>query len=74
MSVVLSGRWAVNFPDALRTLQRLQIFEQFLLVLVRQLRAVGVTNVAVTFVSRVEKNIRLRQFARRPGRPRRRLL
>jgi hypothetical protein len=35
------------------------------------LRAVGVTIVAVTFFSRVEKDIRLRQFARRPGRPRR---
>src|SRR6266513_575710 len=73
LSVVLSGRSPANFPDVLQTLQRFQIFEQFLLVLVRQLRAVGVTIVAVTFFSRVEKDIRLRQFARRPGRPRWRL-
>jgi hypothetical protein len=42
-------------------LQRLQIFEQFLLVLVRQLSAIGVTFVTVTFFSRVEKEIRLRR-------------
>src|SRR4029453_7264665 len=75
VSAVPSGRLAGNFPDALRerTLQRLQIFEQFLLVLVRQLDAIGVTFVAVTFFSRVEEEIRLRQFARWPGRPRWRL-
>jgi hypothetical protein len=56
-----------------RALQPLQIVEQFLLVLARQLRAVGVAIVAVTFFPRVEKDIRLRQLARRPGRPRWRL-
>jgi hypothetical protein len=40
--------------------QRFQIFEQFLFVLVRQLRAVGVALIAVSFFSRIEKKIRLR--------------
>ena len=40
-------------------LKRLQIFEQFLFVLVRQLRAVCVTLVAVSFLSRIEQEVRL---------------
>jgi hypothetical protein len=41
-------------------LKRFEIFEQPLLVLVRQLRAVRVALVAVPFFSRIEKKIRLR--------------
>src|SRR5438874_7052312 len=39
-------------------LERLQIFEQLLLVLLRQLDAVGVSFVAIAFFRRVEKRIR----------------
>src|SRR5207247_9280149 len=68
-----SGRSAGNVPDALRRLQRHEVCGQVLLVLVGRLRAVGVTIVGVTFFSRVEKDITVRQFARPPGRPRWRL-
>jgi hypothetical protein len=47
---------------AQRTLQRLQIFEQLLLVLVGQLGAIGATFVAVTFFLRAEKEKRLRSI------------
>jgi hypothetical protein len=40
-------------------LERLQIFEQFLLGLIRQLSAVGVGLITVSLFSRVEKKIRL---------------
>jgi len=40
-------------------LEHLQIFEQFLFVLVRQLCAVGVTLITVSFFSRIEKEVRL---------------
>src|SRR5262249_50844499 len=56
-----------------RSLKRLQVLEQFLFVLVRQLRPVDVAFVAVAFLSRVEKEVRLRHFAGRPGWPERRL-
>ena len=60
-----AGPWRTTnclseFKQARSLLKRLQVFEQFLFVPVRQLGAVNVTLVAVPFFSRVEKKIRLR--------------
>src|SRR6266513_3887876 len=56
-----------------RGLQRLQISEHSLFVLLRQLSAVGMPFVAVPFLCGVEKEVRLRQLAGWPGWPRWRL-